>query len=607
MRSVLSLFLIFFSLLSASEVDKRFFAPESKEIYLTQMEANITSDPNRDSATLEAALLTQIRSQDKKTVQIDYQRANLDPQSQIDPKAFQESIDRYIEAKQMLEQSAKKVQQLSSKLEYVKKHIKDITEENRGKLRTYQLQYTLYRQLLEHESNKMAMLDEVVKLNENLFESILPQLRTDGYEEGLRELKKHRSALNELQSNIAALDVKIEHERLLESKEVEKLLTERKALEEKFSSASVTTAKRILEIAMFELALKKDRSFYDTLKSSAKLIDSLTSTEKDGLQLHLQLLRSLGKTYFGVTSVAVITSKESLIDTLNYFISLLFKPLFVFNEKAVNSADILKVVLIFVIGIFIAALYRRRVVRWSSSWGKATPMTTKLLTNLGYYFIIIVTFFVAINSVGIDLTSFSMFASALAIGIGFGLQTVVSNMVSGIIMMFERSVRVGDFIELSDTLRGTVTDMRIRSTVIKTLDNIDIVVPNSSFIQNNVINLTLDDTMRRLHIPFGVAYGTEVEKVKEAILSELAESGLKYYRGENEDRQPLIRMTGMGASSVDYELLVWIDWSPQRQNATKSDFLILVYKALYKHGIEIPFPQMDLHLKSEKDTIKNEL
>jgi small-conductance mechanosensitive channel len=174
-------------------------------------------------------------------------------------------------------------------------------------------------------------------------------------------------------------------------------------------------------------------------------------------------------------------------------------------------------------------------------------------------------------------------------------------------MMFERSVRVGDFIELSDTLRGTVTDMRIRSTVIKTLDNIDIVVPNSSFIQNNVINLTLDDTMRRLHIPFGVAYGTEVEKVKEAILSELSESGLKYYRGENEERQPLIRMTGMGASSVDYELLVWIDWSPQRQNATKSDFLILVYKTLYKHGIEIPFPQMDLHLKSEKDTIKNEL
>ncbi|UFH60348.1 mechanosensitive ion channel family protein [Sulfurovum mangrovi] len=602
MRTVLSLFLILFSLLSASDVDKRFFVPESKERYLTQMEANITADPDRESATLESALLTQIRSQDQKTVQIDYQRENLDPKRQVDPKAFEKSIDRYIEAKQTLDQSRKKVEQLRSKLEYVKKHIKDITEENRDKLRTYQLQYTLYRQLLEYESNKITMLDEVIKFNESLFASILPVLGTDGYETGLSRIKKNLLTLDELQSKIAALDVKIEHERLLESKEVETLLVERKALEEKLNSASIITAESMLDSALFELALKKDNSFYDALKRSAEVIASVTSSEKDGLQRHLQLLRSLGKTYFGVTSVAVITSKESLIDTLNYFISLLYKPLFVFNEKAVNSADILKVVLIFVIGTFIAALYRRRVVRWSSGWGKATPMTTKLIANFGYYFIIVVTFFVAINSVGIDLTSFSMFASALAIGIGFGLQTVVSNMVSGIIMMFERSVRVGDFIELSDTLRGTVTDMRIRSTVIKTLDNIDIVVPNSSFIQNNVINLTLDDTMRRLHIPFGVAYGTEVERVKEAVLSELAQSGLTYYRGENEERQPMIRMTGMGASSVDYELLVWIDWDTQRKNATMSDFLILVYKALYKHSIEIPFPQMDLHVKNINQT-----
>ena len=271
-----------------------------------------------------------------------------------------------------------------------------------------------------------------------------------------------------------------------------------------------------------------------------------------------------------------------------------------------NSADILKLVLIFVVGMFIASLYRRRVVKWSSSWVKATPMTTKLMANFGYYFIIVVTFFVAINSVGIDLTSFSMFASALAIGIGFGLQTVVSNMVSGIIMMFERSVRVGDFIELSDTLRGTVTDMRIRSTVIKTLDNIDIVVPNSSFIQNNVVNLTLDDTMRRLHIPFGVAYGTEVTKVKEVILGELAQSQLNYYKGDDENRQPVIRMIGMGASSVDYELLVWIDWNTQKQNATKSDFLILVYNALNKHKIEIPFPQIDLHVKNMNQVSQTE-
>ena len=199
-----------------------------------------------------------------------------------------------------------------------------------------------------------------------------------------------------------------------------------------------------------------------------------------------------------------------------------------------------------------------------------------------------------------------MFASALAIGIGFGLQTVVSNMVAGIIMMFERSIRIGDFIEINDVLRGTVTDMRIRSTVIKTFDNIDVVVPNSSFIQNNVVNLTLDDKTRRLHIPFGVAYGTDVDTVQQAVLDELKQSELNYYKGRDKDKEPLVRMTGMGASSVDYELLVWVEWGNKRKPAAlTSDFLILIYKTLYKYNIEIPFPQLDLHVKDDLVNNKN--
>ena len=203
-------------------------------------------------------------------------------------------------------------------------------------------------------------------------------------------------------------------------------------------------------------------------------------------------------------------------------------------------------------------------INWSENWINATPMTARLTANLGYYFIIFVTFMLALTSIGLDLTSFSMFASALAIGVGFGLQTVVSNMVAGIIMMFERSIRIGDYVEISDVLKGTVTDMRIRSTVIKTFDNIDVVVPNSSFVQNNVVNLTLDDKTRRLHIPFCVVYGTNVEVVREAILNELKQSDLNYYKGRDKEKEPLVRMVGMGNSSVDYELLVWVEWGNKK-------------------------------------------
>ena len=115
----------------------------------------------------------------------------------------------------------------------------------------------------------------------------------------------------------------------------------------------------------------------------------------------------------------------------------------------------------------------------------------------------------------------------------------------------------------------------------------------------NVINWTLDDATRRLHIPFGVAYGTKVETVKEIILAELDKSHLVYLR-KVKDKEPEIRLENMNSSSVDFELLVWVKANDRlRPNSLKSDFLILIYNALYKHNIEIPFPQLDLHIKKK--------
>jgi small-conductance mechanosensitive channel len=228
-------------------------------------------------------------------------------------------------------------------------------------------------------------------------------------------------------------------------------------------------------------------------------------------------------------------------------------------------------------------------------------MTIRLISNIGYYIIVIVFFMASVSVLGIDLTSLSLIAGALSIGIGFGLQTVVSNLIAGIIIMFERTIRIGDIIEIDNSVSGIVTDMRIRSTTIKTYDNIDIIVPNSSFIQNNVINLTLEDRIRRLHIPFGVAYGTEIQDVKKAVLDALDKSDLKFVR-DDEDKKPDVRMTLMNASSVDLELIVWVSRGVKlklKQISVESDFLILIYDALRKNNISIPYPQLDVHMKSE--------
>ena len=170
-------------------------------------------------------------------------------------------------------------------------------------------------------------------------------------------------------------------------------------------------------------------------------------------------------------------------------------------------------------------------------------------------------------------------------------------------MMFEKSIKIGDIIELDPNLVGKVVSINMRATIINTYDNIDVIIPNQTLFTSNVINWTMSDDIRRLRIPFGVAYGTDIDKVESAILSELYESDLDFIR-KDENRKPKIVMIEMSDSSVNFELFVWVHVVENKgKKILISEFLKLIYKALYKHNIEIPFPQMDIHVKDIKDKL----
>ena len=296
-----------------------------------------------------------------------------------------------------------------------------------------------------------------------------------------------------------------------------------------------------------------------------------------------------------IISNSLSQSKNFFDQVKGYFTS----TLFVFNEQSISFLSLVKAILLIIFGFLIGSLYKKWIYKISNRWPNMSQMLLKLTSNVGFYLIVFITTMISMGSLGIDMSSISLIAGALSIGIGFGLQTVVSNLIAGIILMFERTIRIGDIIEIDALLKGTVTDIRIRSTTIKTFDNIDIIIPNSSFIQNNVINWTLDDVTRRLHIPFGVAYGTKIETVKEVVLTELDNCDLVYIK-DVKDKEPEIRFDNMNMNRVELELLVWVKANDKfRPNSLKSDFLILIYNSLYKHNIEIPFPQLDLHLKKK--------
>ncbi|MEO8307977.1 MAG: mechanosensitive ion channel domain-containing protein [Pseudomonadota bacterium] len=204
---------------------------------------------------------------------------------------------------------------------------------------------------------------------------------------------------------------------------------------------------------------------------------------------------------------------------------------------------------------------------------------------------------IALQVAGLNLSSFALVGGAIGVGVGFGLQHIVSNFFSGIILLIERSLKVGDFVDLQSGVRGHVREIALRFTRVTTNDQVDVLVPNSEFVNGRVVNWTFDDSNRRIRIPFGVAYGTDKERVREAGLA--AAARIEGILSEVSRRGPEVWLVGFGDSSLTFELVVWVDrkrlMSPAR---TQASLLWALHDELTARGIEIPFPQRDLHVRS---------
>lgn len=295
---------------------------------------------------------------------------------------------------------------------------------------------------------------------------------------------------------------------------------------------------------------------------------------------------------------AEVTTQHDFMHILHVIVQTLTEPMFSLNNTQISLLKIIIAIFIFIMGFVVGGIYKAQINKRISLRSNFSSSTRTIIANMGYYLIIVVAFFITLDTLGINLSSIALVAGALSVGIGFGLQNIVSNFVSGLILMFERSVKVGDFVELSDSLRGHIVDIRMRSTIISTNANINVIVPNQNFIQNNVVNWTMHDKIKRFEIPFGVAYGTQPQFVIDTVMGALLKSGFSDLYSD-EKRIARVIMTKMNDSSVDYALFVWIKGDeilyPKR---TVSRFLIMIYNALYEKGISIPFPQMDLHIKN---------
>lgn len=228
--------------------------------------------------------------------------------------------------------------------------------------------------------------------------------------------------------------------------------------------------------------------------------------------------------------------------------------------------------------------------RWAVGRGASYAISTTL-----HYAIIVIGFLIAVSALGVDFTKFAIIAGAIGVGIGFGLQTIINNFVSGLILLFERPIKVGDTIQINEHT-GSLREIGLRASVLRKVDGSDVIVPNSMLVAEQVVNWTMSDTKRRIDIPVGVAYGTD-PKIVQDILYKIATSKPDILV----EPAPRVLFSNLGASSIDFELRVWVD-DPDKLISLRSELVTDTYNALNEAGIEIPFPQQDLHLRSIDET-----
>ncbi len=243
------------------------------------------------------------------------------------------------------------------------------------------------------------------------------------------------------------------------------------------------------------------------------------------------------------------------------------------------------------------SLLIRRMLRRFSQRHDANQAALYTVSRLTHYVLLAIGFLLALDVAGVSLSQFSLFAGAIGVGLGFGLQAIFSNFISGLILLFDRSLKVGDFVELEGDIRGTVRAINIRATRITTNDNIDVLVPNSEFVTKRVVNWTHGSVNRRIRVPFAVAYGVDKELVKKAALE--AAARVPFTLATEGEKRPQVWLDNFGERAVEFLLVVWLTEEAARRNvAIKAAYLWELDTALKAHDIEIPVAQRDLHLRS---------
>ncbi len=366
-------------------------------------------------------------------------------------------------------------------------------------------------------------------------------------------------------------------------------------------------SREILTEYLYELSfldkqtdVEKRRAYQQFIEESSQTLITIGSLEKELTisQAFTDLINyQMKKTYTSFSDWVKhywINFKQFFVDHAQFYQRTLFK----LGNTPITFFALFKFIIVIVLTYVAGKILSRWILKFSASHKQISKSGAYALSRLAYYFLLIIGFSIAFVSIGFDFTAFAFIAGALTVGLGFGLQSIFNNFVSGIIILVEKNIRVGDVIELEEGNLGSVKEINVRTTLITTFDGIDILVPNSELVSKKFSNWNLREPVRRVRIPFRVSYESDKDKVRRVVI----EAAKKIYITlEDPGREPQVWLAGFGDFSLNFELVVWVnEYLMTTPTSTNALYNWAIETALRENSIEIPYPKQIIQMTDKE-------
>ena len=578
--------LLFIALTSwCAPIDKAFFEGENVLVYYQQVEKEINNTINQKLKdpkiiALEQSTLNKLKKlYTRKNEPKSFPSLNLENQN-ISEKAYLEALWKLGNLSSEIQRLRTKEKEFQEKIFGLKNKIEKATSQTHtNTLLSDQMQYAFYKISKDKLTKSLELYTQLFDKEFEKFKSALPRVKFTKSKYTKRIIKKIEQKIDTLQKKDLLLNIDKDSEALKPGKKQKQIIQDEKKIQRETDQTLTKKINTHLLLALKALQHKDQKSFLETMDLIDTDIKNLSPKNKEKFRTISKLLIRFGEEQTDTTSVAIASTKigfQNILDTLLHFIN---KTLFVYEEKAFSIQTILTFSFILFIGLFIAKIYKNFINHFRRNRIKSLS-TARLIANSGYYFIILGTFFIALSTIGLDMHTIILVIGAILLWLAFGLQSFISNYAMGILFKIDRSIRIGDHIELDSHTVGDVDDMNFRSVTIRSSDNIRTTIPNSRLISDTFINHTLEGSSRRLHVHFSANKYIAYQDIEKKILNALNQSTLPYLKTHNKKAQVII--VDINRKITRYALLVWVKKeTTYDMSIVQSNFLKLIHKTLY--------------------------